>query len=171
MKNKLNELKDFDEFQELNEMPRLKRSRKKDKTIVSKYWSSKGKYQKDYNKFWDELIPGQGNAETVQGELLRNISRLAYDRYNNGFGNPMPHEANQLKKYKDRFTKFLKDKDAFKNFYNAYRSMGFGEEVADWHSGAETDQYFDDIINAIVLYIKDSDGVYEILPKEDRFFD
>ena len=33
---------------------------------------------------YDKLVPGQGNAETVEGEMLRAINRIAYRYYNDG---------------------------------------------------------------------------------------
>ena len=48
------------------------------------YWNEKGKYEKEYGKFWKKLVPGQGEAETQHGELLRSISRVYYRFFNDG---------------------------------------------------------------------------------------
>ena len=48
------------------------------------YWNENGAYQKEYASLWDELVPRQGEAKTVHGELLRSVSRLQYDYCNNG---------------------------------------------------------------------------------------
>ena len=48
------------------------------------YWYENGAYQKEYASLWDELVPSQGEAKTVHGELLRSVSRLQYDYCNNG---------------------------------------------------------------------------------------
>lgn len=50
------------------------------------YWNGKGKYQEDYERLL-ELMPASGKAATVAGELIRSMSRLSYDFYNNGMGN------------------------------------------------------------------------------------
>jgi hypothetical protein len=51
-----------------------------------KYWNQEGKYQEQYTIFFNELVPNSGEAETVEGELLRAITKLQYDAHNNGYG-------------------------------------------------------------------------------------
>ena len=61
------------------------------------YWHNAGKYQADYARLCDELIPGMGAADTVAGEMLRSATRLAHDLYNNGMGNNTSGAVNFLK--------------------------------------------------------------------------
>lgn len=78
MKNNKIEIKDkpivesFESFKKLNE------------TSPGSYWAKTGKYQKEYEEMYDELVPNEGPAETVKGELIRAVSRLYYEEYNNG---------------------------------------------------------------------------------------
>lgn len=51
------------------------------------YWNSDGIYNEEYSKLYDELVPDQGEAETLNGELIRSISRLGHEYNNNGNGN------------------------------------------------------------------------------------
>jgi len=51
------------------------------------YWDNEGKYQEQYTKAWEKLIPASGEAEDGLPEALRAISRVGYDYYNNGFCN------------------------------------------------------------------------------------
>lgn len=51
------------------------------------YWNKEGAYQKDYDKLYKKLVPDSGEANTVHGELIRGMSRLYYDYFNNGNGN------------------------------------------------------------------------------------
>lgn len=60
------------------------------------YWNHKGKYQEQYDRMSDELIPASGNCETVAGELMRSVGRLGYDFYNNGMCNNTSGAANFL---------------------------------------------------------------------------
>lgn len=60
-------------------------------TIVKKvtengksYWDGNGAYQKEFDALYEELVPPSGEAKTVVGELVRSISRLTYEYYNNG---------------------------------------------------------------------------------------
>ena len=40
-----------------------------------------------FERIWEELVPREGNAATVAGEMIRAAGRLRYDFYNNGMGN------------------------------------------------------------------------------------
>jgi hypothetical protein len=51
------------------------------------YWNNTGTYQKEYEILYSELVPSMDNADTLEGELLRAISSIYYDAYNNGFYN------------------------------------------------------------------------------------
>lgn len=48
------------------------------------YWNNEGIYQTEYDKLYEELVPNEGQADTLHGELIRAVSRLCYDYYNNG---------------------------------------------------------------------------------------
>ena len=48
------------------------------------YWNKTGVYQEDYDKLYKIHVPSNGNAETLNGELIRSISRLYYEYCNNG---------------------------------------------------------------------------------------
>lgn len=51
------------------------------------YWNNEGGYQKEYDELYKKLVPDKGEANTVHGEMLRGVSRLYYDYFNNGNGN------------------------------------------------------------------------------------
>lgn len=55
-----------------------------EKGVIQCYSNSNGKYQEQYDKLYKELVPIEGQAETLNGELIRAISRLFYEYYNNG---------------------------------------------------------------------------------------
>ena len=48
------------------------------------YWNSSALYFSLYEKLWNNFVPNEGKANTVGGELIRAISRLSYEYYNNG---------------------------------------------------------------------------------------
>jgi len=62
------------------------------------YWANKGKYQKDYDRLL-ELMPIMGNSDKVAGELIRAVSKLGYELYNNGMGNNSSGAVNMLRAY------------------------------------------------------------------------
>ena len=51
------------------------------------YTSGKGRYQAEYEELWDRFVPVSGQANTVQGELVRVIGKLADQYYRNGRSN------------------------------------------------------------------------------------
>ena len=59
------------------------------------YWSNKGKYQTDYDRLVG-LMPAMGKSEKVAGELIRCVSRLGHELYNNGMGNNSSGAVNML---------------------------------------------------------------------------
>lgn len=55
--------------------------------IEQTYWAGNGTHQKLAEVLQENLIPVNGRAETMHGELLRCAIRIYHDRYNNGLGN------------------------------------------------------------------------------------
>ena len=74
------------------------------------YWNECGKYQHEYDAL-SELIPTSGKAETLHIEAIRCISRVYYDRYNNGHIN----------------------NDNFGSIYGYLK--WYAEELKNWNSG------------------------------------
>lgn len=48
------------------------------------YWNGKGKHQELYDRLRVELVPDEGEAKTVRGEILRLTGNIYYDIMNNG---------------------------------------------------------------------------------------
>lgn len=92
-------------------------------SVPGDYWNTKGKYQKEYGDLWRSLVPGSGRADTEHGEVLRSISRIYHDLYNNGFDNaPWDEEWGFVLKYRREIMKRMDDPAAFDDFGQAYRS-------------------------------------------------
>ena len=51
------------------------------------YTHGKGQYQQEVMDLWKALVPDSGQAETVQGELIRCIGCLGSERHRNGNAN------------------------------------------------------------------------------------
>jgi len=45
---------------------------------------AKEKWRSDFKRLWNELVPLQGQADTVQGELIRAVGRLSDEAFRNG---------------------------------------------------------------------------------------
>lgn len=56
-----------------------------DDYMKNTYYKSNGKFQKEYEKLYKELVPSMGPMNTIHGELLRAISKiyLEYHRFAN----------------------------------------------------------------------------------------
>ena len=52
--------------------------------IGKNYWNHEGAYERETEKLYDELVPAIGEAETVNGELIRISHRLYHEYCNNG---------------------------------------------------------------------------------------
>ncbi|HEC86934.1 MAG TPA: hypothetical protein ENI49_03585 [Thermoplasmatales archaeon] len=64
------------------------------------YWESNGKYQKEYDKLYKKLVPDSGKAKTTDGELLRCMTRIYYEAYNNGWCNDKTYEIEYINSYR-----------------------------------------------------------------------
>jgi len=62
------------------------------------YWSNTGKYQVDYDRLVN-LVPMSGNCTTIAGEMIRAVTRLAHELYNNGMGNNSSGAVNFLSQH------------------------------------------------------------------------
>lgn len=50
----------------------------------STYFNGEGAYQKEMDEMWERLVPMSGMASTLNGELVRAVSRLNYEFFTNG---------------------------------------------------------------------------------------
>jgi hypothetical protein len=48
------------------------------------YWNGKGRHQRLYDRLYPKLVPDADEAGSDSGELLRTMSNVYYDIYNNG---------------------------------------------------------------------------------------
>ncbi len=115
------------------------------------YWDEKGQFNDLYNELYRKLVPDTGRAETDEGEVLRTISKIYYDRYNNGFGNG-PFNIAMLDKYAPEFTNYLDNPGDWEVFLRAFQRTNFGEKIVyNWVG----DRYMESVLSAIVLWIND----------------
>lgn len=59
------------------------------------------KWQEQYNELWQMLVPGNGKAKTVQGEMIRIVGRVTHEILDNGSMNWGPDFKLMLKTYSD----------------------------------------------------------------------
>lgn len=108
------------------------------------YWSSNGKFQKDYDRLYEKLVPQSGKCETLEGELLRAASRISHDFYNNGFGNNWSGALEFLKKYGP-----IKARD-----YEVLREYSQGRIVhATFDENDEVMKVVESVVDTVVLHV------------------
>ena len=102
-----------------------------------KYWSRKGRYQKRYDAMHSRLVPEIGEAQTDAGEILRLVSRIYYDVFNNGGGNlPGSGFREKLvslcpKEAKEHARKFGKSSNPRQYSYRNFDAK-FMDKFVDW---------------------------------------
>lgn len=136
------------------------------------YWNEKGDYQKEYNQLISQ-VPKSGKAKTLGLELLRCLSNLYYDCYNNGWANEKLVELEVLEKNESKISSFYKGRLPLKKLLGNLRVIqetlkgeetsynSYDEEEQDWYfdykslsdfSKSSVEPYLDDLADAIVLF-------------------
>ena len=138
-----------------------------------RYYFGKGKYDKEYGDLWDKYVPKSGQANTVQGELVRAIGRLASEAYRNG-------NINWDAGFRILVTflqKHLADPAVFdrktvaqiKNDLSAIGNMGNGSSPMDFadYDSAKRDDVYDRITDRVVEWCVDHPKAIR-LPKNPK---
>lgn len=60
------------------------------------YWEHKGRHQKLYDRLYAKLVPDSGESGCDSGEMLRTMSNIYYDIYNNGGCNLLDSKLSDL---------------------------------------------------------------------------
>ena len=48
------------------------------------YWNNQGKFQKQYDYYYNKLVPPEGDADNSIGNLIRIVSKIYYRKFNDG---------------------------------------------------------------------------------------
>ena len=119
------------------------------------YGCGKGKYEQEYERLWTQLVPLSGQANTVQGELVRAIGKLASEYTRNGNAN-WDRGFRMLTNY---LWKYLRDQKAFSLLTIAeierdiqeIRGMGNGSRPLNYQDGEDA---FDRISDRVVEWCR-----------------
>ena len=135
------------------------------------YWQETGEYQAVYDRLWEKLIPDCGEAETQHGELLRAISRLAHDYYNNGFCNISNDMYGKyidlIEEHKAQLVENMsrEDFDKVLNEIRKMRDLQIKEEIfhpckknPDWNYDGTFPNRLEALVNAIVIHVAKVEG-------------
>jgi len=86
------------------------------------YWNRKADLFDLYTKYQEAMVPSRGSADTEEGELLRAISNLTYDHYNNGSCNTRTDMASELVRLSEKHLS-SDATDRAKNIYYMLRAV------------------------------------------------
>lgn len=138
--------------------------------MSGKYWSNKGNYQELADEQYNELVPSSGRCETVAGELVRSVSKIYYDAFNNGFCNNTSGPLNYLIEYLPNHNKEVRDAfNYLKRFVNGGR-----EELNFDEAGI----HLDNLVDSVTLQVRDDETLKRIngidmydLSEPDHYYD
>lgn len=111
------------------------------------YWNNEGRFQKEYEELREKLVPIEGDADTVLGQLIRHASNVYYDIYNNGGYNLKLGHFVQARRYFEEKAFVLKEEAVLlgiENFYSKLRKFG---------RGRGTVRSRDEVVDVIVSYV------------------
>lgn len=115
------------------------------------YINFKGRYQKEYDEIFDLLVPQSGEAESLQGELVRAIRKLESDYYRNGSANFFPSYQ--------RLATFLRQRLSLKSIFDEETIAQIEEDIETMRqhgrgfTGADENCY-DRITDRVVEYCR-----------------
>ena len=115
------------------------------------YWNRNGKHQDEYDKLYDELVPDSGNADTLEGELLRASSKLYYRYFNDG---DMVSECME---------EYMKDSSALSAFgflYNQSETYIKAKELLTASCEIEYENKLEEFANFVIELILSKNGNY-----------
>jgi SAM-dependent methyltransferase len=99
-------------------------TQKESLTESSAFWNQTHPKSKELDRLWDQYIPDQGDADTLEAQLLLSGNRLVYDAYNNGWGvNNMSGELELL--HLHGFFKEVSLEDVSTGNYESYDDSGY----------------------------------------------
>lgn len=121
------------------------------------YWSGQGRYEELYKKLFDKLVTESGRCKTTHGELLRAISKIYYDLYNNGGCNLDVHinHLHTLFQWKDEILHKVTNKGQVVKL------------IGDMYLHTEDDEFYlqfdktilEELTDAIILIVEECDEV------------
>lgn len=126
------------------------------------YWNSNGKYQNEYERLYDALVPASGNCETREGEMLRASSRLYYRYFNDG---DMVLEL---------MPEYMQECSALNAAAFLYHQAETRERIKELLNSKDENEYIaklEEIANVVIQFVssrndKYQNGIFNMLDKE-----
>jgi len=73
------------------------------------YFNDNGKYQEEFDQLWKDLVPWAGEADTLEGEVVRSIGKISYEVYNNNCCNMLTEDLSDpiLKTFRKDYVGYM----------------------------------------------------------------
>lgn len=118
------------------------------KKYEPKYWNHQGRLQKRYDELYAILVPDSGDAPTTIGQMLRYMSKIYYDIYNNGGCNL------DMDYFKDGGAFLnLHYRTCFKEIARELKIKDFSSKLEMFPTNDTCDKDNDEIVDVIVTYV------------------
>jgi hypothetical protein len=133
------------------------------------YSHGKGRYSEQYRELFEVLIPSRGPAKTLQGELLRAITLLAVECYENG-NVTWQEDAEDHQPYVDLLRLCLLDLAVFGVWgvqqialdLDTIQAMGEGRMEFDFR---DSEDPYDRVTDRVVEWCKHHPGAFDLPPE------
>jgi len=133
------------------------------------YWNGNGKFQKEFDKLYKELVPSSGRAKTLRGEVLRAANKLYYERFNNGNGNAVEEAEDEDGETYYKITPFFQDLISIVKYALSGEGLKAVEKVKKSLTYADDpillkgfDKEYETIMDSVILWVKDETKDEEI---------
>lgn len=141
--------------------------------IGKNYWRGNGIYQTEYDELYDKLVPSSGEAPTVHGELIRGISRLTYDYYNNGNCNVREAIRNYevvIDPYYMDMIDFMFDELPKQYHVNVEKLLDFitmyNYGYGDYDFSDEDNDYYNRVMDDIMSHVLTTEDIIKYQPRQ-----
>lgn len=139
------------------------------KKEILNYWNGNGKFQKEFDKLYKELVPSSGRAKTLRGEVLRAANKLYYERFNNGNGNAVVIDENEDGETYYKITPSFQDFIALVKYVLSGEGLKAAEKIEQCLTYADDtvllkrfDKEYDTMMNSVIIWVKNETKDEEI---------
>jgi hypothetical protein len=116
------------------------------------YWNRKGKFQVEYQRLWDKLVPAEGEADTIHGKVLCCAVRIYNDIFNNGGDNI------RFKGWVNAFRDvLLANKCRLSPVAKKLKVEKFGDKLKAFVKGKSDYKTCDQVVDVVVKWVEEMD--------------
>jgi len=118
---------------------------------MNTYFNDNGKYQEEFDQLWKDLVPWAGEADTLEGEVVRSIGKISYEVYNNNCCNMLTQDLSDpiIKTFRNDYVGYMDNiEETFRNDY-----VGYMDNIEEYNGGIARERLETLLINKANDYI------------------